>query len=84
LSEQSDHDLLVRMVERVDGMSEMMREGFDRLAKGQEDSELRIRETLNDHEGRIRKLDSRMWTLSVVAAALGAGGGFGLDRLTGG
>jgi hypothetical protein len=61
-----------------------MRIGLERLAKGQEDSEERISRMLADHEERLRRLDARVWALSTISAAVGAGGGFGLERLTGG
>jgi len=44
----------------------------------------RALDDVRDHEGRIRSLESRSWVLAGMAAATGAGGGFGLGKLFGG
>lgn len=83
---RSDHDLLIAMNTKL-----------DIALTRQDDQERRIREVesrpvgspdvrakVEDHETRIRWLETRLLVLAGGAATLGAGGTLGLQRLIGG
>ncbi len=77
LSEQSDHDLLIRL-------SALTEAGFSRVEKRFDDQEARVEKRLDDHEMRLRGLDRRVWLAAFAATLAGASGGWGLDKLIGG
>jgi hypothetical protein len=72
VSEQSDHDLLIRVEEGLAALKEAMEQRFDQLTSSLADRDRTVDDRHSDHESRIRSLERRVWALPSLATVFGA------------
>jgi len=85
VGEQSDHDLLIRLDQRFDGLEKSIGDKFDALnrtlVEREQDADIRHA----DHESRLRTLEKRIWSIPALPTVISTAA-FGLavyDRMKG-
>lgn len=67
---QSDHDVLIRLEERLENLDKRMGDRFDSLEKKLSERDGLMDDRHSDHEKRLRAIERRLWALPSVATVI--------------